>query len=277
MKLLATLLLSGSLLLAGSPTATAQQSRSPYHTRFGVDAPITASLGAVSGLGLYLISQKHGRSDAELAVLDKNDLPRMDRFAAGNYSEDAILVSNLIGYGSLAVAPGMLALNSDIHDRFGQVAGLYLESMSATAAIFTMSAGTVYRNRPFLYGPEGPANKRKSHIATNSFFAGHTAHAATATFFAAKVFHDFHPDSPAEPLVWGAAAIIPAAVGYARIEAGKHFLTDNLVGYALGATIGVVVPQLHKTAGRTGLSILPMQGLNVNGYSYGGLLITQQL
>lgn len=263
--------------MAGSPTATAQQAPSPYHTRFAVDAPITAGLGAVSGLGLYLISQKHGPSDAELAALNKNDLPRMDRFAAGNYNEDAIMVSNILCYGSLAVAPGVLALNSDIRGRYGQVAGLYMESMSATAALFTMSAGTVYRNRPFLYGSEGPVNKRKSRIATNSFFAGHTAHAATATFFAAKVFHDFHPDSPVEPLVWGAAAIIPAAVGYARIEAGKHFLTDNLIGYAIGATMGIVVPQLHKTAGRTGLSITPMQGLNSNGYSYGGLLIIQQL
>ncbi|WP_044514259.1 phosphatase PAP2 family protein [Hymenobacter sp. DG25B] len=277
MKLLATLFLCGSLQLAVSPSVIAQQAPSPYHTRFAVDAPITAGLGAVSGLGLYLISQKHGPSDEELAGLDRNALPRMDRFAAGKYSEDAILVSNILCYGSLAMAPGLLALNSDMRGRYGQVAGLYLESMSATAALFTMSAGTVYRNRPFLYGTEGPANKRKSRIATNSFFAGHTAHAATATFFAAKVFHDFHPDSPVEPFVWGAAAIIPAAVGYARIEAGKHFLTDNLVGYAVGATMGIVVPQLHKTAGRTGLSVMPIQGLNANGYSYGGLLLTQRL
>ena len=129
-------------------------------------------------------------------------------------------------------------------------------------------------NRPCLYDPEG-GNGRSGKIATNSFFAGHTAH--TVTFFAAKVFYDFNPDSPAQPFVWGAAALVPAAVAYYRIEAGKYFLTDNLVGYAVGATVGVLVPQLHKKAGRSGLYLLPVQGLNVNGYAYSGLLITQRL
>ena len=35
------------------------------------------------------------------------------------------------------------------------------------------------------------------------------------------------------------------AVTYFRIEAGKYLLTGNLLSYAVGATIGVVVPQLH--------------------------------
>ena len=139
-----------------------------------------------------------------------------------------------------------------------------------------MSVGTVYRYRPYLYGSEGGGG-RSGKIATNSFFAGHVAHTATATFFAAKVFHDFNPDSPAQPYVWGAAALVPAAVGYFRIEAGKHFLSDVLVGYAVGATMGVVVPQLHKRGRGQGLSVLPVQGLNANGYAYGGLLLTKQL
>ena len=91
------------------------------------------------------------------------------------------------------------------------------------------------------------------------------------------MFHDFNPGSAAEPFVWGAAALIPAAVAYYRIEAGKHFLSDNIVGYTLGATMGVLVPQLHKKAGRGGLSMLPVQGLNVNGYAYSGVLLSKQL
>jgi len=277
MKLLATLTLSGSLLLAATPQATAQKAPSPYSTRFAVDGPISLGLGAVSGVGLYLVQQKTGLTEAELAALDKNDVPKFDRFVAGKYSDKAQTASDFLCYGSLVVAPGLLALDSDIRARYGQVAGLYLQTMLATDAIFTMTVGNVYRYRPFTYGDKAPVGKGTSVIATNSFFAGHTAHTATATFFAAKVFHDFNPDSPAEPFVWGAAAVVPAAVAYYRMEAGKHFLSDNIVGYAVGATMGIVVPQLHKTGRRAGLSIVPMQGVNVNGYSYGGLLLTKQL
>jgi hypothetical protein len=70
---------------------------------------------------------------------------------------------------------------------------------------------------------------------------------------------------------------VPAAVAYFRLEAGKHFLSDNLVGYAVGATMGVVVPQLHKVAAGQGVSLVPLQGVNVNGYAYSGLLLSKQL
>lgn len=278
MKLFSSLCLAGVLSLAAAPAATAQRSSdSPYQTRFAVDAPIIVGLGAVNAFGLYRVQQKSGLNEAELVALSKNDVPKFDRFVAGNYSEKAQTASDLLCYGSLAVAPGLLALDSDIRSHYGQVLVLYLETMATTSAIFTTSVGNVYRYRPFLYGTGGTSGERSSKISTNSFFAGHTAHTATATFFAAKVFHDYNPGSAAEPFVWGAAAVVPAAVAYYRIEAGKHFLTDNLLGYAIGATAGIVVPQLHKTAGRTGYSVTPIQGLNVNGHAYGGLLVTKQL
>lgn len=260
-----------------APAAMAQQAPSPYRTDLLKDGAIITGLTALSVTGLYLVQQKSGLDEAGLAALNKNDVPKFDRFVAGKYSERAQTASDILCYGAaMTVAPGLLALNPAARGRYGQVAALYLETMLATDALFTMTVGTVTRYRPYLYGAEG-GNSRSGKIATNSFFAGHTAHSATGTFFAAKVFHDFNPDSPAQPYVWGAAAVIPAAVAYYRMEAGKHFLSDNIVGYVVGATVGVVVPQLHKTAGRTGVSLLPMQGLNVNGHAYSGLLLSKRL
>ena len=276
MKYLFTLSLASACCLGGPAVATAQKASSPYHTRFAVDAPIIGGLGAVTLTGLYLVQQKDALTDAGLAALNKNDVPKFDRFSAGWYSESAQTASDLICYPTLLIAPGLLALNDNARGRYGQVVALYLETMLSTEALFTMSVGNIYRYRPFLYGTEG-GGSRSTKIATNSFFAGHTANTTTATFFAAKVFHDFNPDSPAQPYVWGAAAVVPAAVAYFRLDAGKHFLSDNIVGYAVGATMGIMVPQLHKTAASKGLSFAPIGGLNVNGYSYSGLSLTKRL
>jgi hypothetical protein len=275
MKQFSSLLIAGTLGLSSIP-ATAQKAPSPYHTRFAVDAPIIAGELAVSGFGLYRSMQRTGLNTTELAALRKEDVPGFDRFSAGYYSARAQTASDLFCYPTLAVAPGLLALSPDIRSHYGQVAVLYLQTVLAADALFTTSIGNIPRYRPFLYGTEG-GDQRTSHIETNSFFAGHTAHTAAATFFAAKVFHDFNPDSPAQPYVWGAAAAVPAAVAYFRIQAGKHFLSDNIVGYAVGATAGIVVPQLHKVAARQGISFSPLQGVNVNGYSYSGLLLSKQL
>ncbi|MBO2007813.1 phosphatase PAP2 family protein [Hymenobacter negativus] len=276
MKLFTSFALAASLLTATAPTVSAQQADSPYHTRFAVDGPIILGLGAVSGFGLYRVQQKSGLSDAELANLKKSDVPRFDRFSAGYYSESAQTTSDFLCYPTLLVAPGLLALNDNVRGRYGQVLGMYVEALLASDALFTTSVGNIYRYRPYLYGTEGGSG-RSGKIATNSFFAGHTAHTATATFFAAKVMHDFNPGYAGEPFVWGAAAVVPAAVAYYRIQAGKHFLSDNIVGYTVGATMGILVPQLHKKKNGSGMSLAPMQGVNVNGYAYSGMLLTKRL
>ena len=307
------LFLAGALLLSPGSAARAQQAPSPYTTRFVVEAPITLGLAGLSATGLLLVRHKHGPTEAELTALDRTNVLKIDRFSAGWYSDRAQVTSDAFCYGSLALVPALLAFEPNVHGRYGQVAGLYLETMTATAAIFTLTVGTLYRFRPYLYGREG-GSKRGGTIATDSFFGGHTAHTATATFFAAQVFHDFNPGSRAQPYVWGAAAAVPAVVAYFRIRAGKHFLTDNLVGYAIGATVGVVVPRLHRRAAGfdaaavpaqnftgaligcgvgaaaglvalhfyqkvrgSGVSLMPVQGLNVNGYAYGGVRLVRAL
>ncbi|MFC6225214.1 phosphatase PAP2 family protein [Hymenobacter artigasi] len=313
MKLRPTLFLVGALLLGCRPPARAQQAPSPYTTRFAVEAPITAGLLGLSAAGLLLVQHKRTATEADLAALDRANIPAIDRFSAGRFSNRAQVVSDGFCYGTLALVPALLAFQPNVHGRYGQVAGLYLETMSSTAALFTLTVGTVYRYRPYLYGPEG-GELRHGPVATDAFFGGHTAHTATATFFAAQVFHDFNPGSPAQPYVWGVAAAVPAVVAFYRIRAGKHFLTDNLVGYAVGATVGVMVPRLHRNdtvfdpalvppqrfrdsavgvgvgaaAGLvalhfykklhgTGVSMVPMQGLNLNGYAYGGVRFARAL
>jgi membrane-associated phospholipid phosphatase len=313
MKLRPTLFLAGALLLGRHPAARAQQAPSPYTTRFGVEAPITAGLLGLSATGLLLVQYKRTATEADLAALDPANIPAIDRFSAGWFSPRAQLVSDGFCYGTLALVPALLAFQPNVHGRYGQVAGLYLETMSSTAALFTLTVGTVYRYRPYLYGPEG-GELRHGPVATDAFFGGHTAHTATATFFAAQIFHDFNPCSKSEPYVWGVAAAVPAVVAYFRVQAGKHFLTDNLVGYALGATVGVMVPRLHrndtvfdpttvppqrfidsavgvgvgaavglvalhfyKKLHGTGVSLVPMQGVNLNGYAYGGVRLMRAL
>lgn len=112
MKKLSTLVLATGLLTVSLPQqAQAQKARSPYQTRFAVDAPITAGLAALSATGLLLVQKKEGLTNEQLAALNKNDIPKFDRFSAGYYSETAQTAGDLIVYPSLLIAPGLLALD----------------------------------------------------------------------------------------------------------------------------------------------------------------------
>jgi hypothetical protein len=136
---------------------------------------------------------------------------------------------------------------------------MYLETMALSNTLFTTTISQVTRFRPLVYDSDGNPDRTKQH-STNSFYAGHTSNTAAATFFVAKIFHDYNPDSRLRPVIWGTAAAIPAAVGYFRLKAGKHFLSDNIVGYMVGAGCGILVPQLHKKKDGSGLSVIPVTG-----------------
>jgi membrane-associated phospholipid phosphatase len=251
---------------------TDSTSSTPYRTRFAVDAPIIAAGVGLSGLGLYLISDKASIKDDELAHISKFDVNKFDRFTAGNYDPDAKAFSDIPFYGSF-VAPLLLLADKDVRSNKGQVFTLYLETMAITGTAFALTVGLTDRYRPLVYKNDDPNNEELNHDrhsknSRNSFFAGHTAASASACFFTAKVFNDLNPDSKWKPVVWGAAAAVPALVGYNRLKAGKHFLSDNITGYLIGGSIGYLVPLLHKKDFLDGVSIVPVMG------PYNGMLAT---
>jgi opacity protein-like surface antigen len=254
------------------------QQRSPYRTDFGIDAPITGALIIGTAVGLNGMQKKDGISDGEAFALRREGVNRFDRFAVGYSSESAKRISDYPFYGSLAAPVALFLLDRDMSKKFGQLGALYIQTLAVTGTLFTSTVALVERSRPLAYNASLDIDKRSNRNSTNSFFAGHTAATATATFFMAKVFNDFHPNSQARPYVWAAAAAVPATVGYLRLRAGKHFLSDNLVGYAVGAGAGILVPHLHKVnrSGK-GFSLLPVQGFTPNGYSYSGFSLTRQL
>lgn len=247
-------------------------SGSPYDLSWKVDGPYLGGSLALTGLGFYLIQEKEGLSEEELQELSKEDVWIIDRWAAGNYSRRADDISYYPFYGSFAMPFIMMIADADQSCHAGQISVLFLESMATTGALYTISAGVVNRSRPLVYNTNVPEELRTESGAQRSFLGGHTAATATATFFTAKVFNDFHPDSWAGPYVWAAAAIVPGYVAYLRHKAGKHFPTDNIVGYGIGALSGILIPELHKKE-NSNISLTPIFG-NHLGYQYQALSFT---
>ncbi len=242
---------------------------SPYKTSFRKDAPIIIAGLGLTYLGYNLIINKKGLAAQELVNKKKANLPFFDRGNAGYYSESANKASYIPFFVSFT-SPILMAV-FDKHQRahFGQVSALFLEAMAISGAAYTLTAGSISRSRPLVYeGTTASFDTRTSNNSQRSFFAGHVSATATASFFAAQVYSDFHPDSKAKPFVWATAAAIPALVGYYRYQAGQHFLSDILIGYGVGATVGILVPKLHRTEFLRNLSISPQVGDGYKGLAF---------
>ncbi|GAA0873145.1 hypothetical protein GCM10009117_22920 [Gangjinia marincola] len=231
---------------------------SPYETDWVKDGIWTGVGIGVSAYGLYLNLQKDDFTEQELNNLNKDDIAGIDRWVAGNSSESANSLSDIPFYASFAM-PLVLLYDKNERSHAGQIAGLYVETMATTAVFYTMSSALIDRTRPLTYDTSLETDERADSKNKSSFLGGHVAATTAATMFAAKVYHDFNPNSKYRKWVWLTAGALPLAVGYLRMEAGKHFLTDNLAGYAVGIACGILVPELHRKK-NADISLFPLIG-----------------
>jgi len=237
-------------------TLPAQQSsfnpKDVYHISWKVDAPVTGAGLALSAFGLHLIQTKKGLTNEQLMEKSRDDIPSFDRGNAGFYSESANNNSYVPFFAGFAMPLVMVVADKTERQQAGKIIVMYTESLAITSTLYTITAGSIDRSRPLVYPDKNgnyraDAGKRASNNSQRSFYAGHTAATASASFFAAKVFSDLNPDSKFKPVIWVIAAALPAVTAYYRYEAGEHFLSDNILGYAIGAGVGILVPQFHKT------------------------------
>ena len=91
---------------------------------------------------------------------------------------------------------------------------------------------------------------------------------AVSTFFIAKVFSDYNPDSKAKWVYYGVASVATGYTAYLRLKGGQHFPSDILLGVAMGTFSGILVPKFHKIKNRTP-GFLPY----INGEAKGFTLI----
>lgn len=244
---------------------TGSESNSPYHTSLIKDGAIIVGGVGLTYLGTVLINNKNDLTPAQLVSKTRDKIPFFDRGNAGYYSTRADDDSYIPFQASFVMPVLMGLINKNERQKFGQVMVLYTETMAITGTLFTMATGNIYRSRPYVYNTSLSSDLRRDKNSQRAFFAGHTAATAAATFFMAKAYADFNPTSKAKPYVWAFAAAVPAVVGYLRYKAGMHFLSDNLLGYAIGAGAGILVPQLHKIKGMRNVTISPAVGIGNKG------------
>ena len=234
-------------LLLLSPVLQAQDEGEtyPYHLSWAVEVPIL-SVGLGAGVGyLALHAQVEPLSEVALQGLDRSQVNVFDRSATYNWSPTIARVSDGVMAAGIAL-PLVLLAQSRIRRTAPTVALLAAETFIAVAGITNLVKPWILRPRPFVYNAAAPLAEKQQKDAQYAFFSGHTSVTTAMCFMTAKVFHDYNPGHPARPWVWAGAATLSATAGVLRHQAGKHFWTDIIAGYAVGAVIGVLVPELHR-------------------------------
>ncbi|AKU96228.1 phosphoesterase PA-phosphatase related protein [Labilithrix luteola] len=133
---------------------------------------------------------------------------------------------------------------------------LYAETLSLTLALTDIAKVAVRRPRPRAYSEQakldeqyGGSDKSPSISDTDaslSFFSGHAATVASVSATATYLAFIRSPKSFRPWLTLLVGAALTTGVSYERVRAGAHFPTDVIAGSLAGATVGILVPHLHR-------------------------------
>jgi undecaprenyl-diphosphatase len=146
---------------------------------------------------------------------------------------------------------------------------IYGESLSLTLAIDDLVKIAVRRPRPIDYST--PAGGSDTDLSL-SFFSGHEATLAAITGTATYLAFIHAPDSPRPWLTLAGGTLLTGFVGYERVRAGAHFPTDVIMGALAGASVGVLVPHLHRQGTRPiWVDFAPAPGGNGGTLGVGGV------
>lgn len=200
-------------------------------------------------LALYISGQFSKASVTPLTQdqindLDPNTINAFDRGATRqNRTSDANLSNYFLGLAALTplATLGFKEARRDVVP----VLVMYLETALTINGVTDISKGLTQRIRPFVYNPDSDLEKTTSN-ARQSFFSGHVSNSAAFCFLSAFLVNEYAEGKALKVIAWTGAVVIPTTVSVFRYTSGKHFPTDIITGFVVGAGIGVLIPYLHR-------------------------------
>lgn len=223
---------------------TLAQSPVEYRFKPAVDIPIGSII-----IGSFTAASIKKKKNKPFTEFEVNELAySVNKFDYSSINRNYNHIIHRVSDGALlasVLTPFILLADKKVRKQSKYIIPIGFEACLLNIALTGMTKEFTQRTRPFVYNDDVPMEEKLTGNARKSFFSGHTSLAATGTFFTAMVYTQMNPKSKWTPLVWTGAAAFPLGVGAMRYGGGKHFWSDILVGYLVGAAIGTLVPYLH--------------------------------
>lgn len=224
-------------------------SRSPYRVYRAYELPGSVAVLGASYFGFRALDRYASLDANEVTQLNPARINAFDRpvahldpaqFEAAQHRSDRFL--------NLSIAtPLLLMLSKDLRREGLDLLTIYTTAHAVNNLLYFATTFSIRRARPLVYNPEVALTEKTGPAKSNSFYSGHVSFSTTATFFGAKVLTDYYRIKGWKRVaIFAVAAVPPILVGVNRMQAGKHFRTDVMTGFLVGAACGIGIPELHK-------------------------------
>jgi membrane-associated phospholipid phosphatase len=246
--------------LAWGSLAKAQDAL-PLRYDLRLDLPLTLGAATLWGTAYLLNDQlvpSHCRwcDDNPMDARARAQLRWSEPLVAGKFSDVAALVgAPLVAFGGLALA----AERAHSARYIWQDALFVFEAISVAALANQIVKVAVARERPYAHYDAYAGQKTGSYERT-SFYSAHTSR-AFALASAAGMVASMRGYRLA-PLIWTLGLAMATFVGYTRVAGDYHYLSDVLVGAAVGSLLGAGLPWLlHRPQAKCGRISVSARGV----------------
>lgn len=243
--------------IASSPASSSAQSVVPTTT-----VPMTTPvLGPVSGVAMRLADSPgllQGDGHWRGGILFDEGFRSAIRLSAIGDQEIARHISDVLLVSTIAGVMGVDAIGAPIAQGDGNLAWRAVFAHTAALGI-TMAAGEIIKHvsgraRPFERDCEVDPTRAGCDDGDifASFYSLHSGMAFTSAGFSCSMHmsQNLFGDAAADATACGVSLALASATGLLRVLADRHYLSDVLMGAAMGFLVGYLVP----------LAIVPAMG-----------------
>jgi membrane-associated phospholipid phosphatase len=253
-----------SLLLA-TPAASADpyppvpHDQSPYKLRWEIDAPLLAAGTALWLTPFFVFTGELAAPQCD--PCNPDNVNWFDRHFIQYHSPGAGYAASAMMYALAPIFIGLELGDYGIRNWRGYLTDtvVVLEALAWQGTADEIFRRAVRRPRPYLYVPGVYPDARTTAEANLSFYSGHTSAIFAFAVTTGYTFTLRHPHSKWNWPLWIGLMALCVSEGMLRVASGDHFPTDVLVGAVAGASIGLLVPFLHRrhTFGPAKVAIMP--------------------
>ena len=122
---------------------------------------------------------------------------------------------------------------------------MYAETIAIAGGLAELSKSLISRDRPYANN-KSENNESKSSSDDSSFFSGHETNLTAIVFLTAYLVNHYSSHRGYKWAVYLGAFVVSGVMGYLRYSSRKHYLSDIVTGYFVGAGSGIIIPYLHK-------------------------------
>jgi len=232
-----------------APTSAAVPGLTKLSYDWTVDGAVTGALAA-SALTLMLLDDQLAPLQCRWCVPGTID-GNLSKSVRWSNPQTANTLSNVMQF---AVPVGVMGFGLIQGYRYGDPeagwSSVLLIAQATSLAMLTnvIVKYSVGRARPYVWQGTPDLYPATISDANVSFFGGHTTFVFAVVVSGSTLF--FMQGMPGAPYVLGVGLAAAVFTSYLRMAANKHYLSDNLVGAAVGSLIGWAVPYLFHRPGK---------------------------